>query len=299
LIGFRRKHPRTIPTVSAEWVPFTVRNNPDSAEEYQVLREGVPEWLRSTIIRWVTRYFRSGDAIEHLNDLGRRLHISIPWQSGYQHESSSIRATLLELEAAGRLLDVLDFVASRSLPYDISKLNAWNRALADACSAYELIRSVEDGVPRVELRRRIDETATKSLIAATTHGRAGEHLGRAWSAAYGRTPDRSKAYREAVRAVEAAAKPLITPDDSVATLGKMNKAMRSKPEKWQFLGAPDGAMDTVITMAELLWTGQIDRHGTSDPEAPLDVTQEQAEAAVHLAATLVQWFSSGSIQRTA
>lgn len=39
----------------------------------------------------------------------------------------------------------------------------------------------------------------------------------------------------------------------------------------------------------------LDRHGGSRPTQP--VTQEAAEMAVHLAATLVQWFGAGRIHR--
>ena len=48
---------------------------------------------------------------------------------------------------------------------------------------------------------------------------------------------------------------------------------------------------------ELLWKGQIDRHGTDDASTPLSVSQAEAEAAVHLAVTLVQWFTSGAVSR--
>ena len=46
-------------------------------------------------------------------------------------------------------------------------------------------------------------------------------------------------------------------------------------------------------MAELLWQGMY-RHG--DESKPLTHSHEQAEAAIHLAATLVQWFRSGAMR---
>ena len=48
-------------------------------------------------------------------------------------------------------------------------------------------------------------------------------------------------------------------------------------------------------MLDLVWKGQRDRHGDPDPHAPLSVTQEQAEAAVQLAVTVVQWFTAGVV----
>jgi hypothetical protein len=116
------------------------------------------------------------------------------------------------------------------------------------------------------------------------------HLVAAWDALTRRHPDTSAAYREAVRAVEAAAKPVVLPNDSLATLGKMIAAIDAKPTKWHFvLGSPED----VSAMCKLLWTSQLDRHGTDDESVPLNVSYEQADAAVHLALTLVRYFAGG------
>jgi hypothetical protein len=48
----------------------------------------------------------------------------------------------------------------------------------------------------------------------------------------GRNPDESTAYREAIRAVEAAAKPVIIPKNDKATLGQMIAALRDNGDKW-------------------------------------------------------------------
>jgi len=50
-------------------------------------------------------------------------------------------------------------------------------------------------------------------------------------------------------------------------------------------------------MIALLWEGHRDRHA-GGPTTAL-ITQPAAEAAVHLAAVLVQWFSSGAVRRKA
>ena len=59
---------------------------------------------------------------------------------------------------------------------------------------------------------------------------------------------------------------------------------------------PDGPVGAIRGMLELLWKSQVDRHGTPDATAPLSVTQGQAEAAFHLALTLVQFFTAGVIR---
>ena len=52
----------------------------------------------------------------------------------------------------------------------------------------------------------------------------------------------------------------------------------------------------VVGMMELLWTLQIDRHGTAAESVPLAVTRERAEAAVHLGLTLVHWSQAGTVR---
>ena len=54
--------------------------------------------------------------------------------------------------------------------------------------------------------------------------------------------------------------------------------------------------DPLLAVINLLWTGQTDRHAG---QATLErVDQAPAEMAVHLAATLVQWFASGHVRPT-
>jgi hypothetical protein len=50
-------------------------------------------------------------------------------------------------------------------------------------------------------------------------------------------------------------------------------------------------------MAAMIWTGQLDRHGTDDPAAPLNVDQAEADAAFHIALALVRLFVSAAITR--
>jgi hypothetical protein len=150
------------------------------------------------------------------------------------------------------------------------------------------------------LIRRVDETvaaAARNVISAS--GRAGQHLSLAWGHAYGRKPDPSSAYREAVRAVEAIAAPIISPNNDKATLGTMIGDIQKKPSKWELVLTPTSG-DPVLMLLEtmrLLWTSELDRHGTADESKPLHVSPEEAQAAVHLATTLVQWFQSGAITR--
>ena len=104
---------------------------------------------------------------------------------------------------------------------------------------------------------------------------AAGYLRSAWHHVYGRNPNPSTAYRDAVRAVEAAARPVVTPTDDLATLGKMIYDLGVKPEKW---GTVIGDVSTVRKMMETIWKSQLDRHGTDDTAKPLNVLQRRSRS---------------------
>ncbi|WP_432159111.1 hypothetical protein [Streptomyces sp. bgisy153] len=158
---------------------------------------------------------------------------------------------------------------------------------------------------RTGLELRIDETAqqalTSTLAAARTaqSGSAAEHLATAWKCAYGRDPDPTKAYSEAIKAVESASQSVIEPNNAKATLGSMLGVIRNSPQRFSTaIPAPgqENDIELVSVMMQRLWKGQTARHGSQNPTR--FETQREAEMAVHLAATLVQWFAAGLVQRT-
>lgn len=136
------------------------------------------------------------------------------------------------------------------------------------------------------LRRRVSPATSEAVRRSTsTAGSASEHLDQAWQHAYGRDPDPSRAYAEAVRAVEAASIPVVTPNDPQAILGRVIGTLRSNPGKWRLsVSRParltGGTMDSVevlIANMDLLWHNQTDRHAQADPQPTVPITQGQAE----------------------
>ena len=75
------------------------------------------------------------------------------------------------------------------------------------------------------------------------------------------------AYSQAIKAIEVVARPIPSPSDASATLGKMIAAMRAKPDKWRVV-LERSTPEDVATMMEMVWKGQEDRHGTDDADAP-------------------------------
>lgn len=103
---------------------------------------------------------------------------------------------------------------------------------------------------------------------------------------------------DAIRAVESAAHATIEPNNAKATLGTMLGQFRNAPHVYRIaIPGPDGSgsITPLTAMMELLWTGQTSRHGGQTPTRP--ETFQEAQMAVHLAATLVQWFTSGAVTR--
>jgi hypothetical protein len=128
-------------------------------------------------------------------------------------------------------------------------------------------------------------------------GEAGALLREAWAALYGRDPNPEHAYDVAVRAVEKASIPIVQPSHASATLGTVIGELRNNPQLIVVALQPDrgDAGDTVRAMLELLWTSQQHRHAGNAPVAacaPLE-----AEGAVHLATTLVHYFTAGVERR--
>jgi len=135
----------------------------------------------------------------------------------------------------------------------------------------------------------------KAIAAADKKGSVGEHLTTAWNAAYGRIPDPAKAYGESIKAVEGAAAPVLSPNNLKATLGTLIGQLKADAGRYQFAISVHDAVGMVVANMQVLWTGQTSRHG--GVEETLSETVDAAQAAVHLAATLAQWFQSGAIRR--
>jgi hypothetical protein len=222
-----------------------------------------------------------------LHLIERHLRVNLQWQSVADALVLLQGKVLATPEFA---LDMMDFLLQMT---EADLANDLEHILSQGGSAWRVSAS------RDSLERRVSAEAAARAAELTTGGtRAGDHLRNAWHSTYGRSPNPSEAYREAVKAVEAAAIPIVCPNDQVATLGKMLGQMRATQDKWRIALKPmqGTAVADLLGMLELLWTAQLDRHGTADPEAPLSVSQGEAEAAVHLALTLVHWFQAGLVR---
>ena len=124
-----------------------------------------------------------------------------------------------------------------------------------------------------------------------------KHLQQAMKRAYGVNPNPSAAYAEAIKAIESVVCPLVTPKDSVSTLGKVISVL--KDQSWDFSANAknEDSESVVVKLMDIVWRGQTDRHGSA--KSSQGITQEQAEFAFSAALFLIENFQKGRIRRRA
>lgn len=298
----------TSPENSA-WQPLS-RRQISTREE--ALLEGVPDHLIRPLRAWITGY------LDGRPDLIERVALRMRVALGSANPEQLANA--VSARDPSELLDVVDVALhlDKRLWWDLdvagpertmeAGLADWipafgwpkesrakavevlDEMLMDAGSAFEV-----DWRQR-RLQRRVDATVTTAAEQAMIVD-GGRHLQASWAATYGRHPDPSKAYDEAVRAVEAAAIPIVLPTDTKATLGKVLSHLTQASDKWELaIEGPNGGAVTPLTeMISMLWKGHVARHAGSPTFRPQH--QDEAQMAVHLAVTLVHWFATGAVRR--
>jgi hypothetical protein len=240
-----------------------------------------------------------------VQEVETKFRVALPWGQG---AGGARDALWRQIQGdRGLLARVLDFALgnimlgyeARAIDHAVGTLG---RALIDGGAHYEVVQP-DPNWARWELRRRTTPGASVAVATqAAVVGNASTHLTEAWRAAYGSRADPSKAYSEAVKAVEAAAIPVVTPNNTNATLGTIIGELRNNPQKFSVVitrgasptkdATPLSPLEVVITMCDLLWKNQTDKHGRGETQPSVPVTPAQAETGVHIAVTLVQIFRS-------
>lgn len=247
--------------------------------------EDIPDHLKPLLRAWCAELLASQSGLLTRVLLALRVsmkgHRPLETLVGAMDESDELMLTVIEI----MLPEIEDYRHVRRL----------EEVLAVGNSAYK----VSEDYQRLEMRVMPEVVAATQAVvdAAGRTGSAGEHLAVAWTAAYGRKPDPVKAYSEAIKAVEAAAAPVLTPNDLKATLGTLRGHLKAHLAQYQLAvdnGGTQGAQ-VLLDVMSLLWDNQTSRHGGVQPTVP--ETPEAGRAAVDLAVMLVQWFVSGAVQK--
>lgn len=287
------------------WYPLSV-NDEESIAKYDALHEGITPWIKKRFWDWVEsslyedvededgsladlRFAEYLDR-ELLNDLEMTLQIAMP-DVPFDISDDLVQSLVMShMKIGSKGLDIADYLLSHGGHGDPEVLktlleqgkSAWT--VGERLGCHGLTRRVPEGV----------QIAADQIMEDS--GNAGIRLAKAWEALYGLHSDPTKAYALAIKAVEDAAIPVVTPKDRVSTLGKVIKVIRDQKD-WNLPlarednQAPSG--EVLLGMMQVLWTGQHDRHGGNSDLPPL--THQEAIVAVSLAVTLTHWFTSDSL----
>lgn len=262
----------------------------------EALIEEFPDYLREAIFQWMRDALDPSSGFvstEFLINFQNASRVDSGFQSNsYLNWNNQLLPYLREIDDR-TFTNLLDYLASRT-PFEPGTEHPLEYILSEGGSAWTIMRW-NDIYAR--LTRRVPEGVTEAfhdVLSATDV--ASRKLQEAWLDAYGPDPRASVAYSNAVVAVETAALTVIPVNKQDATLANLFSILEAEKPKWQLVlrdsdKAP-GAKSLAV-MLRTLWRGHQSRHGRPDYT---DATLEEARAAVVLAATLVQWFTSGVIK---
>lgn len=280
---------------------FSERHNPEKREQYDTLQEGIPDFLFPSLLDWTIEHYSRYSPGKPDRQMILRLEVKVR-----RALPPKARTDLRELARAfhsddALFLSAIDFALRRLEYYTFEDRTPEELEviLKDAGSAY-CVGTDEDDNFELQFRQSKEMTELFQTEAEQPE-RAADHLRRAWTKCFrvDPEPDPNAACSEAVGAVEAAAKPVISPNNDKTTLGTILRDMNPDPTKepgykWETDSEFDSSMETVFSMMQLVWNNGDYRHG--DDSRPLEVTQESAEMTVHTAVLLVNWFRSERIR---
>lgn len=279
----------------AQWTP----RGADPATHHALV-DGVPSWMVSPLRAWFVAqftYFTSGTPRQRRTWVARMQDYDLAARTSWVDDLTTYGPdTLFDGLTQDEALRMIDWLVYDNATNETRHDNPDLEAILSAGGSMWKVGE-RDGVPGLE--RRVPEgvqVAAEAVMAQP--GTAGSLLSEAWHAAFGINPDYEKAYAKAIKAVEAAAIPVVSPTHAGATLGTVVQQLRDQGD-WKLDMTREHGIHTtqqvILGVAQALWTGQNDRHAGQPGYTPS--TQAEAEAAVMLAVPLVQLFSSGAVAR--
>ena len=178
----------------------------------------------------------------------------------------------------------------------VQSIGELNNILINGGSKWHVVIEGE----KARLEARVNETTEKSYKALIENkADYATLLKTSWEHCYGRSPNTSATYSNAIKAVEAATWQTITPKNDLSTLGTLIKDLDMQAKAGKFEVAfhdknENDTVETILSMMRRLWESQTDRHATGNYVIP---TQVEAEVAVHLAIVICHMFSKGIVTR--
>lgn len=268
------------------------------------LIDGVPPYMMGSAIDFIKRFTtehrgrdrHTGDVIigvatDRIRAIERYLQVRLPDDPDDEFELQTGLINYVRDET--HCLDVIEAMLVTCYAPNLDQMmQVINPILVESGSKWVAI--VNDGTAVLE--ERVDATTADAFnTAISASNDSSTFLKKAWGYAFGRNPSPSEAYNYAIKAMEAAAWPVVTPNNNSATLGHILGEMNARPENWhtKITEQQTNLGSVMIANAmQLVWEGHTDRHGTA---SPVDVTQDSAEQAVFTAVMVCGYFNRGYV----
>ncbi|WP_405472632.1 hypothetical protein [Paenarthrobacter ilicis] len=270
-------------SVEPSWKPLF------ASEQFDVLVEGFPSYLREPIFAWLRVGVVSGDRINagFFLEFQAAARVDLGFREGWLSwsQDAAPRLRALEDEHFTDLVDYALFSATtksrrRSLE-DVLRAGSSKWMVGELNGRGRLVERIPNGVQEV-----FDDVLSDPSLAS-------QKLSEAWADAYGTNPRPSVAYAAAVVAVEIAALNVVQVNKPDPTLGDVITILDTQQKHWSLPFRDNEKaprIEVLVKLMRLLWRGHSSRHGHPDYK---DASDEEARGAVMLAATLVGWFSAG------
>jgi hypothetical protein len=251
--------------------------------------------MREAVFRWMQGQL--GVQHNHLYshrfvEFQNALHVNLGFQADEMMSwPDEVMPHLRRMDDA-HFTNLLDFLAA-SGHFPSGHDHPLEQILSEGGSAWTVVRWNRTAA---RLAKRVPNGVLESVQGVlNAKDAASLKLQEAWLDAYGTNPRASVAYNHAVVAVEIAALSVVPTKVPEPTLANVFSILEADTPTWRLVfrdneKAP-GAKSLAV-MLRTLWRGHESRHGRPDYA---DATVDEARAAVILAATLVQWFTSGVV----
>ena len=281
------------------WRPWDADDNEYAAR--LEIKQLVPNTLRPFLSSWLYDQLNNVapgyTKAESVHILRSALGVELNFAPGFVDTEALVERIVAEGDRY--LIRVVDYLASayslegsdwrRLRPAPIDDL-AWH---LDQNMSSVHVALVDNENFRIERRLPLGVEESASAAVESAKESAGRHLAKAWMRVRDLNPDPSVVMTEAIRAVEAAAGPVVTPKEKQFRLGKIVQQLKDR-SSWTLVldarddGHPDHRL-VLIGMIETLVFAERGRHGGAEP------SELQALTHVQLASTLVAWFSTGAV----
>jgi len=279
-------------TVDKPSLPHSVGREVRSTANLSVFHAGVPPYMSPSLLGWVWSMVRDHDLEGYVQAKQGGPKFKTVYEAATMNDDLMLDVVDSILQHLPSLDESGDYVTQNKLRVLVAALQS---ILAESSSAFAV--DFSDGM---RLIQRVDKTAGQaSDDAVERDGHASRLLKSAWSATFNRDPSPSSSFRDAVLAVESVACQAFTPGDQQPSLGKAIAHLHSNLTTWTVATLDDqqqASAETLLAMLKTVWQNY-QRHLGADGSPAQPATQDEAEAVLFLAVTIVQWFERSLVKR--